>query len=219
MSPGGLAACRLSVLVPLIMGTGFALACSPSVPPANKADSCTFQRVTATILASSDINRASNGEARPVQLRIYQLASDISLQNASFDDIWKKDTETLGKDIVKKEQFAVYPNTRTELAFERDDKANYVGAVALFRVPRGRSWYAVFDLPPAPSKGNCGQNACTGPDCDGGAAASPHIYIWIDESHVEDGVEHADFVPEGRVETRRSDAKAPPAPTQKAPTQ
>jgi type VI secretion system protein VasD len=219
MNARGLAACGLGVLAALIVGTGAAFACSPSVPPPVQADSCTFQRVTATILASSDINRASNGEARPVQLRIYQLASDISLQNASFDDVWKNDTEALGKDVVKKEQFAVYPNTRTELAFERDDKANYVAAVALFRVPRGRSWYAVFDLPPAPSKGNCSQKACTGPNCDGGAAASPQIYIWIDESHVEDGVEHADFVPEGRVETRRSEAKAPPAPTQKAPTQ
>lgn len=219
MRIGRLAVRGLCVLVLLIVGAGLAPACSQTVVPIKEPDSCKFQRITATILASPDINRASNGDARPVQLRIYQLASDISLQNASFDDVWKKDTETLGKDIVKEEQFAVYPNTRTELSFERDDKANNLAAVALFRVPRGRSWYAVFDLPPAPSKGSCGQKPCSGPNCDGGAGQSPHIYVWIDESHVEDGVEHADFVPQGRVQTRRSEAQAPKAPEQKAPAQ
>lgn len=204
----------LCVLVPLIVGAGLVPACSQTVVPIKEPKSCNFQRVTAAIMASPDINRAPNGDARPVQLRIYQLASDISLQNASFNDVWKKDTKTLGKDIIKKEQFAVYPNTRTQLGFERDDKANYVAAVALFRVPRGRTWYTVFDLPPAPSKGSCGQKASK----DGGKKPpSPHIYIWLDESHVEDGAAHADFVPQGRVQTRASQAKAP-APPKKAPT-
>lgn len=185
-------------------------ACSPTVLPIKEPDDCKYQEVTLSIISSGDTNRATNGEPRPVQLRVYQLGSDTSLQNASFDDIWKKEEETLGEDLVKGEELPIYPNTRTELKFERDDSAQYVAAVALFKNPKGRSWYTVFDLPPAPSEGACGQKQCEGEDCeDAGPPPNPHFYVWIDESRVEDGVEHAEDVPEGRVQAVKSQAKAP----------
>lgn len=202
-------------------------ACSPTILPVKEPDDCKFQEVTLDIISSPDINRAENGEARPVQLRVYQLKSDTSLQNASFDDVWKKEAETLGEDLVKGEELPVYPNTRTSLKFERDDSAQYVAAVGLFRNPKGRSWYTVFDLPPAPSEGACGQEKCEGEGCeDAGPPPMPHFYVWIDESRVEDGIEHAEDVPDGRVQEVKSQAKAPSggegapgAPAEGAPTQ
>ncbi len=179
-------------------------ACSPTVLPIKEPDNCKFQEVTLHIISSGDTNRAPNGEPRPVQLRVYQLANDVSIHNASFEQVWREETETLGDDLVKGEELPIYPSTRTQLKFERDDKAQHVATAGLFRTPKGRSWYTVFDLPPAPSEGACGLKAE-----DGGPPPNPEFYVWIDESRVEDGVEHAEDVPEGRVQAVESQAKAP----------
>lgn len=219
----GLWSMRLGALLPsgrLTLALGLCaglLACAPTVLPIKEPNDCKFQEVTVGMISSADMNRAQNGEPRPVQLRIYQLANDVSLHNASFDDVWKKDAEILGADIIKSEELPVYPNTRTELKFERDDAAQYVAAVALFRSPKGRSWYQVFELPPAPSEGACGQQACEGEGCEeAGPPPDPKFFVWIDESRVEDGVEYVDAIPEEQTERVKSQAKAPASPD--APT-
>ena len=117
---------------------------------------CELQIVSLTVIASPLINPTVDGAPRPVQLRIYQLKSSIRMENATFDQIWKKDKDTLTDDIVKVDELSIFPDSRTEVKFERAKEALNVVAVALFRNPKGRSWYTVFELPPDPGKGACG---------------------------------------------------------------
>lgn len=197
----------------------FAMACSPTVVPVKEPDECKYQEVKVSIIASPDINPSRTGTPRPVQVRVYQLAADVRLENSPFEDIWKKDEETLGEDLVKSEELPVYPDTRTDMKFERDDKAQHVAGVALFRNPKGRSWYATFELPPAPSEGTCGQETqcpegAEGEEgeCEAPLPVNPEIYMYLDEYRIEDGVEYADYRPEGRVLERQSTAQAPSKP-------
>lgn len=204
----------------LALSTATLGACSKSTPPVREPDPCKLQLVTVSIIASPDINRAENGEARPVQIRLYQLASDIRLENAAFDEIWKKDADTLKDDLIKVEELPIYPDSRSDVEFERDTKAQVVAPVALFREPRGRSWYTTFDLPPPPADGQCAA-LCKGPECDGGSQLTPHYYIWLDESRVDDGADHADDKPRGGIQHPKVTAEKPkpegPPPAQKAP--
>jgi type VI secretion system VasD/TssJ family lipoprotein len=193
----------------------FPSACSSNTVAIREPERCTLQIVKMTVISSSDMNRAESGAPRPVQLRLYQLSTDIPLLNASFDEVWKKDADTFKEDLVKVEELPIYPNSRTELEFERDDKAQVIAPVALFRQPRGRSWYTTFDLPPAPSEGQCGAE-CKGAECDGGPPQNPHYYVWIDESRVDDGADHADDYPEGRTMHAKALAEKP-AGEQKPP--
>ena len=160
--------------------------------------SCELQVVTLTVLASPFINPTDQGAARPVQLRIYQIKSTIRMENASFEQIWKKDKETLQDDLVKVDELSIYPDSRTDVKFERNKDALDVVAVALFRNPKGRSWYTVFELPPDPGKGACGLNVdCPeGGTCDAGPVLDPHYSIWIDQSRVDVGDDHMDDYPE-----------------------
>jgi type VI secretion system protein VasD len=154
-----------------------------------------------TVVASPKINPSETGAPRPVQLRLYQLKTDTRLLNASFDQIWKEDKATLQDDLVKVDELAVYPYTRAEVKFERDPAALFVVAVALFRNPRGRSWWTEFELPPPPGKGNCmtSETKCSGPECAMEAGSPPHALhfaLWIDGSRIDDGADHLDEYPD-----------------------
>jgi type VI secretion system protein VasD len=177
------------------------VACSTSqAPPAAQPQGCTLQVTGITVISSPKINPDDDGSPRPVQLRIYQLKTDTRLLNASFDQIWKDDKATLQDDLVKVDELPVYPDTRTELKFERDPSALFVAAVALFRNPKGRSWWTEFELPPPPGKGNCvfSNPKCSGPACAqeaGPPPLAPHFAIWIDGSRIDDGSDHLDDQP------------------------
>jgi type VI secretion system protein VasD len=195
----------LAVALPI----GAIVACGQTLAP-KEPEACKQQMINLTIIASPRINLADNGEPRPVQLRIYQLATDVRLNNAGFEDIWKRDKATLQDDMVKYEELSIFPDSRTDIKFERDEKAEYLGAVALFRNPKGRSWYTILELPPPPGKGAC-MNSCPSGDCDGGGEPvgpplNPHFVIWIDGSRVDEGSDHIDDYPESG---RRQELKLP----------
>lgn len=210
---------RLSALVlaALAADVAVAMACSssPTILPVKEPQGCTLQIVGVSVIASKQINPAPDGAPRPVQVRLYQLKTDTRMLNASFDRIWKDDKATLQDDLVKVDEFPVYPDTRTEVKFERDPAALFVVGVALFREPKGRNWWTEFELPPAPGKGNCGavEPKCTGPNCQGDAGGpqlAPHYAIWIDGTRVDDGSDHLDEYPDAtRVSTLTLHPSAP----------
>ena len=167
---------------------------APTVPPA--VTKCDMQTVSMNIVASATINPTLEGEARPVQMRIYQLKDDVRLQSADFEAVWKDDVKALATDIIKRDELFVYPATRTDLKFDRDPNALHVVGVALFRNPKGRSWYVSFDLPPPPGKGDCRVPGCEGPDC--GLNPNPKFAVWVDQTRVDDGGGHLDDVSDGR---------------------
>jgi len=207
----------------LLLASGLGVfACSSSSPAPKEPEKCKQQILSSAIIASPHINPSPEGEPRPVQVRLYQLKTDTKLLNSSFEQVWQDDKTALGDSLGKVEEFTVYPNTRTEVKFERDESAQFMVAAALFREPKGRTWHASFELPPPPSAGACGAK-CAGGECDAGAAnPNPKMFIWIDGSAIADGADHADDYPDGRVHaagvsTPSSDCG--PAPKEAAPSQ
>lgn len=185
--------------------------CKSEILPVKEPKKCQLQVVTLTVLASPTINPTNEGDPRPVIVRIYQLKNDVNLQNAKFEQIWKDDAKTLGEDLVKVDEVAIYPNSRSEIKFERDDSATFVAAVALFRNPKGKSWFTTFELPPAPSKGECGQ-PCNGDECEKKEIPQPVFVVWIDGTKIDAGEDHVDDFPDaGRVQVVNLSAGAAPA--------
>lgn len=199
----------LALSLGLALGAPAAMSgCNSTILPVKEAKKCQLQIVNLTVLASPMINPTNEGEARPVIVRLYQLKNDVNLQSATFEQIWKDDKKTLGEDLVKSDEFAVYPNSRSEVKFERDDSASYVVAVALFRNPKGKSWFVSFELPPSPAKGECGA-PCTGDECEKKEVPQPVFVIWIDGTRIDTGEDHLDeFTEPGRTQV----VKLGPAP-------
>ncbi|MDB5216758.1 MAG: Type secretion lipoprotein/VasD [Myxococcaceae bacterium] len=171
----------------------------PTILPVKEGKKCEIQVVSLAVVASPLINPTLEAEARPVQMRIYQLKDDVRLQAATFEQIWKEDATVLGPDVIKRDEVFVYPNTRTDVKFDRDPAASFIVGAALFRNPKGRSWYVSFELPPAPGKGDCltpGNPACEDGKC--GTNANPKFSMWVDGTRVDDGADHLGDVTDGR---------------------
>ncbi len=163
-------------------------------PPAKEAEACDRQVLTAAVISTAHINPTDAGEPRPVQVRLYQLKNDVGFRNATFDEVWKADEEKLAEDLLDRQEFPVYPNARMEVDFERNPEAQYIVAAALFRTPRGKQWFTIFELPPPPGEEACGA-VCVDGECSEPAEFNPKVYIRVDGTRVTDGSDWAGYFP------------------------
>jgi type VI secretion system protein VasD len=192
------------------------LACSQTIVPVKEPRKvCEIQTVGLTVVASDTINPSPEGAPRPVLLRIYQLKDEIALHNATFDQVWRDEKNALAGDLVTRGEVYAYPNTRTEVAFQRNPAADYVVIAALYRGHQGKSWFISFELPPAPGKGDCRVKGCEGDDC-GGINPHPTFAAWLDDTRVEEGSNHLEDVTDDRrvrvVDLGKSGAEGPAPP-------
>lgn len=204
----------LRALLPSLVIGLFAACASPTILPVKEPNkACEIQTVHLSVVASPTINPTPDGEPRPVLLRVYQLKDDIRMQNASFDEVWKQDATTLGEDLVTRDELYAYPETRTEVKFERNPDARHVVAAGMFRGWQGKSWFVAFELPPAPGKGDCPADECTGEGCK--PDLNPRFALWVDNTRVEEGSNHLEDVSDDRrvrsVNLGKSGAAAPSA--------
>ncbi len=163
---------------------GLALASGCSAAPVPEAPKpCDKQIVTLDIYAAGNVNPNENGNPRPVVIRLYQLQSDLNLQNARYDDILLRSDKTLGKDVVKVDELSVYPNDHVQVKFERNKAAAYLGGVALFHGPRGQSWKTFYEFPLAPGEAVCGGR---GEDA-GAGVADPRATFFVESSKIDNG--------------------------------
>jgi type VI secretion system VasD/TssJ family lipoprotein len=177
---------RLSVPVACLF---LLFGCSSSTPPPAappKPEACVAPRPHLTIAAGEQVNAGPDGRGLPVQVRLYQLASEAKLLNAFFEEVWHDDAKTLAEDLLAKREVTVFPGKVQALELDQLPEARVLGAVALFREPRGRDWFVNYDLAQAKAEAPC-------------PPPEPRISIWLDRMKIQDG--------EGRVE-----ASAPASP-------
>lgn len=187
----------------LLLPLGAALVACGKAPPPKEAEPCDKQVISIGIIATPHINPEENGDPRPVQTRIYQLKGDAGFRNSSFDQIWKEDEAKLGKDLLGKQEFPVYPDSKKSVDFERNPEAEYVVVAGLFRAPKGKQWFTSFELPPPPGKEACGAK-CQDGECEE-ADLNPKIYVRVDGTRVEDGSAYMEEFYAGQARRRTDD--------------
>jgi type VI secretion system protein VasD len=124
----------------LILGT----ACR-SAPPATACTLPTKMRLE----AGERINLDPEGQALPTVVRLYQTKEIIRVEEADFADVWEKPEETLGPDLVKVQQFTLFPGKSETAAVSLGPDTRYVVGVAIFRLPTGTQWRSIIPLPAA----------------------------------------------------------------------
>ncbi len=167
---------------------GLLTAACAQPPPPEEPDPCNVQVVTLRLYADDIINPNENERPRPVQVRLYQLANDLRLQNAKYDDILLRDAETLGEDLLKRDETTVFPNDLVEIKFERIPEAVFLGAAAMFRDPQGQSWKTLYQFPPMPNS----PDAClAAAGLDAGAPqAFPETAFFVVERKIDNGSQY-----------------------------
>src|SRR5437879_6131134 len=120
-----------------VVATGVFAGCGSVVPPETPKP-CNKQIVTLDIYAGGDLN-PDDAHPRPVVVRLYQLTSELKLENARYDDVLLTPDEALGKDVLKVDEVTVFPNDHLRVKFERLKEAEFLAGVALFHTPKGQS--------------------------------------------------------------------------------
>jgi type VI secretion system protein VasD len=177
------AGCRALARSGVVLGIGV-VSCSSKAPAAKEPQAaCTLPNPLLTITASDRVN-ANAGQGRPVQVRLYQLKSDARLQSAKFEDVWQNDQATFATDLVKVDEYTVFPGETKSVKVTRVPEALNLAAVALFREPQGKSWFLTYELAPPKKEAPC-------------PPSEPHLSVWIDRMQIEDGQGRAGESPAG----------------------
>lgn len=131
---------RRFLVWPALACAALLAACAKEPPPPGVID--------LTIKAAPDINPDPSGTASPTLIRVYQLASPVKFENADFFLLFEKEKETLGPDLLGREEIPVAPGETKNLTQPLKPNATHVGVVAAFRDIDKASWRAVTEVPP-----------------------------------------------------------------------
>ena len=117
-------------------------------------------------------------------VRLYQLGTDMVMANARYDDILLKDAETLGADMMSRNEVTVFPNDIVEVKFERNPDAAFLAGAAMFHGPQGNSWKTFYAFPPMPNTPEACQAAAENPE---EPQAFPKTNFFVVERKIDNG--------------------------------
>jgi type VI secretion system protein VasD len=115
-------------------------ACAPPPPPPTV--------VALTLTATTDVNPTPSGQAAPVVLRVYQLASTAGFNSAQFFDLFNQDQATLKTDLIKRDDVTLAPGQTRTLTLTPSDQVTSIGVFAGYRDYQNARWRVSFDVTP-----------------------------------------------------------------------
>jgi type VI secretion system protein VasD len=116
-----------------ILAFALALAgCTPPPPPPTI--------VNLVLAASADVNPTASGVAAPLELRVYQLASESGFSNAGFFQLFNQDRATLGADLIKSDSFILAPGQTKTATLTPTDAVKSIGVFAAYRNYQQATW-------------------------------------------------------------------------------
>ena len=96
------------------------------------------------------VNPDSRGRSSPVVMRLYEIKSLAAFNTADFFSIFDRDKETLGAELLAREEFQLRPGEKRQFNRQLQPETRYVGVVAAFHDLERSQWRAV--LPVTPNK-------------------------------------------------------------------
>jgi type VI secretion system protein VasD len=97
---------------------------------------------------TNQLNQSDMGQPVPVTVRIYTLKDRIRFEQATFQELWKKDYEFLGKDLLDRKEITLSPSTSKliELTVDPEDNEKFIGIMVLFRKYQDGTWRRVIPI-------------------------------------------------------------------------
>ena len=106
------------------------------------------QDIFVTLNSTEELNPDPDGTPHSVVVRVYTLKDDDRFKKATFTDLWKRDRDTLGRDLLTWEEVTVHPGSEYPLEFEVELKEDqgFLGVVAFFLEYQGKAWRQILPL-------------------------------------------------------------------------
>ncbi len=97
---------------------------------------------------TNQLNQSDMGQPVPVTVRIYTLKDRTRFDQATFQELWKKDYEFLGNDLLDRKEITLHPSTSEplELSVDPEKNENFLGIMVLFRKYQDGVWRRVIPI-------------------------------------------------------------------------
>jgi len=130
---------RFRRLSPLVLGIALLVGCS-SGPPL----------VQGTIKAEPAVNPDRGGRPSPIVVRVYELKAVAAFNGADFFSLYDKEQETIGGDLVGREEFLLQPSESRQYRRQFQPDTKFIGVIGAYRDLEQSRWRQVM---PVPAKG------------------------------------------------------------------
>jgi len=124
----------------LALLAGTASCSSPPPPPPTV--------VNLTVSASPGVNPTASGQAAPIVVRVYQLASTTGFEQAEFFQLFNQDQAFLKTDLIKRDDFLLAPGQTKTATLTPTDQVKALGVLAAYRDFQHATWRATVPIPP-----------------------------------------------------------------------
>jgi len=106
--------------------------------------------LTLTFKADADINPDDNNKKpAPLFVRLYELKSDKQFKNANFIDLYERDKDVLGADMIAKQRLKrIAPGETRKDEYVLDTQTRFVGLFAEFSEYKDASFKVIIPVAP-----------------------------------------------------------------------
>jgi len=103
------------------------------------------------INADPSVNPDRGGRPSPIVVRVYELKSIAAFNSADFFSLFDKEQETLGGELVGREEFQLQPAEKRQYRRQLQPDTKFIGVVGAFRDLEQSRWRQAA---PVPAKGS-----------------------------------------------------------------
>jgi type VI secretion system protein VasD len=103
--------------------------------------------INLTLRATADVNPGPSGNAAPIAVRYYQLASPAAFNGAEFFQLFDQDEATLKGDGIKHEEYVLAPGETKTAKITPDPTVKVLGLFAAYRDFQKATWRKVWEIP------------------------------------------------------------------------
>lgn len=105
-------------------------------------------KLEAAFTTSPQLNSTLSGRASPLMVRLYELKSFRTFEKADFFSLYDNDKETLGADLLEREELQFKPNEARRYPRELHAETRYIGIIAAYRNIDNATWRAIIKVKP-----------------------------------------------------------------------
>lgn len=100
-----------------------------------------------SIKAAPNTNPDVRGRPSPIVLRVYELRATGAFNSADFFSLFEKESETLGPELVGREEYTVRPAETRPYQRQLQPDTKFIGVVAAFRDLESSRWRLAMPVP------------------------------------------------------------------------
>jgi type VI secretion system protein VasD len=100
-----------------------------------------------TIATAPDVNPDARNRPSPILVRFYELKSPTAFQAADFFSILDREKDTLGAELVMRDEFSLAPMGKQEFKRTLQADTKFIGVVAAYRDIDRAVWRSSFAVP------------------------------------------------------------------------